>query len=337
MKKIFIFFSVIIILIVAVVGIALLLKNKQHQDKLTEESNKPELELEIIKPERDSLNSYSEFSVISKSKLTLQTTNYTDLRQIEERDGSYYYLLKISNLILGVNQRKVTVVGEGTKAKELEIKINKVGAGLPSGFESIDAVEGTSYIIDPSNPLVVVDKKNRLPEDFEPKDIVNLNKDYGLYTFNDAALNRDAAINLKQMWNDLAKATGEFVTIASGYRSWADQYKLYVTNLGVYGEEETDKMSARPGYSEHQLGVTIDIATKEVGYKLIDSFSNTKVAKWLYENSYKYGFAAAYPTGTTGDENIEFYEPWQFRFIGIDNAKEHKESGKSLNAWLRGR
>ena len=335
MKKIFIVFFVIIILIIAVVGIALFMKNKQRQDKLTEESNKPELELEITKAERDSLNSYSEFSIVSKSKLTLQTTNYTDLRQIEERDAEYYYLLKVSNLVLGGNQRKISLVGEGTKSKEIEVKINKLGAGLPSGFESIDAVEGTSYIINPEDPLVVVDKKHRLPEDFEPQEIVNLNKDYDLYTFNDAMLKRDAAINLKQMWNDLAKATGEFVTIASGYRSWVDQYKLYATNLGVYGEEETDKISARPGYSEHQLGVTVDIATKEVGYKLVDSFAGTKVAKWLYENSYKYGFAAAYPAGTRADETIEFYEPWQFRFIGIDNAREHKESGKSLNSWLR--
>ena len=80
------------------------------------------------------------------------------------------------------------------------------------------------------------------------------------------------------------------------------------------GKKKADIYSARPGYSEHQTGLCTDINTVD------SSFANTKEAKWLADNSYKYGFILRFPKGKEDITGYK-YEPWHYRYVGEETAK----------------
>ena len=146
-------------------------------------------------------------------------------------------------------------------------------------------------------------------------------------------LRKDAADSLKVMNGEAVKATGRNLLIASGYRSFNNQYTTYSGWLKQLGQDEADKVSARPGYSEHQLGTSLDFLDNDNGFQFNKDFANTTTGKWLGENSWKYGFIMSYPPekeGTTGYSA----EPWHFRYIGVDNAKSVHDAGLTLIEWL---
>lgn len=96
----------------------------------------------------------------------------------------------------------------------------------------------------------------------------------------------------------------------------------------------TDKVSARAGHSQHQLGTAVDFSSSEIADGLGGTFSSTKASKWLANNAWKYGFAISYPQGyesTTGYS----YESWHYRYIGKTYAQEMVNSGMILEVYLR--
>ncbi|KND51108.1 MAG: D-alanyl-D-alanine carboxypeptidase [Parcubacteria bacterium C7867-003] len=112
-----------------------------------------------------------------------------------------------------------------------------------------------------------------------------------------------------------ALADGIKIQIASGYRSFGTQADLKSTYKVVYGAGTANKFSADQGYSEHQLGTTLDFTTPEIGGNLV-GFDKTKAYAWLIENGHKYGFTLSYPKNNT----YYIFEPWHFRFVGIPLA-----------------
>jgi D-alanyl-D-alanine carboxypeptidase len=117
-----------------------------------------------------------------------------------------------------------------------------------------------------------------------------------------------------------AKKDGINLVIKSGYRSYATQkstYNYYVSRDGV---AKADTYSARPGHSEHQTGLAMDLNI------INDTFHNTKEAKWLASNCYKYGFILRYPKGKTNETGYK-YESWHFRYVGVDLATKLYNDG----------
>jgi len=126
------------------------------------------------------------------------------------------------------------------------------------------------------------------------------------------------------------KATG--FKIQSGYRSYATQEGLYSRYVKNQGQAAADTYSARPGHSEHQTGLAADINV--VGTStLYESIKNTTEGKWLAANSWKYGFILRYPEGKTPETGY-IYEPWHFRYIGVDAAAAVYKSGLCLEEFL---
>ncbi|MFZ2038727.1 MAG: D-alanyl-D-alanine carboxypeptidase family protein [Minisyncoccia bacterium] len=120
------------------------------------------------------------------------------------------------------------------------------------------------------------------------------------------------------------RASNDDITlkIASAYRSFGEQSSLKDAYLVSYGTG-ANRFSADQGYSEHQLGTTVDIATDSVDTKLVIKFETTPAFKWLTENAYRYGFVLSYPKG-----NIYYqYEPWHWRFVGVELATELHDLG----------
>ncbi len=145
---------------------------------------------------------------------------------------------------------------------------------------------------------------------------------------------------LQQMLADGRKEGLDF-WICSSYRTMKKQTSLYenkVRRLKAEGlsekeaREEAGTVVAYPGTSEHQLGLAVDIVAKD--YQILDEKqANTDEAKWLKENCWKYGFILRYPLDKTEETGIIF-EPWHYRYVGREAAKEIMEQGICLEEYL---
>ncbi len=137
-------------------------------------------------------------------------------------------------------------------------------------------------------------------------------------------LSEDLLRAFSEMKADIQKE-GMDLNIITGYRTFADQRYLYENYKKTSGEKQTDFYSARPGYSEHQLGETIDIGAGGSATAL--NFGMFEESDWVSKNCYKYGFIVRYPED--GEEITGYkYEPWHLRYVGKDLAPNFFRDGK---------
>lgn len=166
------------------------------------------------------------------------------------------------------------------------------------------------------------------------KGILVANKTYNLSKTYGSGLTSST----KNAFNEMqaaAKLDGFDLYIGSGYRSYNTQKNTYNRYVKRDGKAKADTYSARPGHSEHQTGLAIDICARG-GYKCIGSgFDGTAPANWLSDNAYKYGFILRYPKGKTNETGYKF-ESWHFRYVGKDLAKELYNGGNwiTLESYL---
>lgn len=113
--------------------------------------------------------------------------------------------------------------------------------------------------------------------------------------------------------------------VLSGYRSFGEQSILKSTYSMIYGSKAANKFSADQGYSEHQLGSTVDFTTAALGAKFT-TFAQTKAYQWLLDNAYRYGFILSYPKANA----YYTFEPWHWRFVGKNLALFLHENGKNF-------
>ena len=112
-----------------------------------------------------------------------------------------------------------------------------------------------------------------------------------------------------------ATSTGIHLQIISGYRSFGEQTSLKSSYKFTYGAGTANQFSADQGYSEHQLGTTVDFTTTGASATL-NGFEKTKAYEWLINNAHKYGFTLSYPQGNSYYQ----FEPWHWRYVGIELA-----------------
>ncbi len=113
-----------------------------------------------------------------------------------------------------------------------------------------------------------------------------------------------------------AKLDGVTLYVKSGYRSFAEQKSIKTAYSVTYGAGTANAFSAEQGYSEHQLGSTVDLITTGLDGRLTTKFDTTPAYAWLSNNAHRYGFILSYPKGNT----YYIYEPWHWRFVGIKLA-----------------
>jgi len=123
---------------------------------------------------------------------------------------------------------------------------------------------------------------------------------------------------------DEAKEDDVELLVISGYRSFGKQAALKASYRVTYGSG-ANTFSADQGYSEHQLGTTIDFTTRAVGSSFV-GFDETEAFKWLEDNAYKYGFILSYPSGNSYYQ----YEPWHWRFVGKELARDLRKDSKDF-------
>jgi len=177
---------------------------------------------------------------------------------------------------------------------------------------------------------VLVDRSHSLPSDYVPTDLVSL-QDYRVPTLGSEVLRREAAEHLGRLVEGVTKV-GEELVVASAYRSYEEQQLSHDRLMSVFGVG-ADSMSATPGHSQHQLGTAVDFTNGAAGYQVWAPFAQTSAYWWLEHHAWEYGFVLAYPRGKEEQTGYQ-WEPWHYRYVGVEDAKRLEKSNLSLQGFL---
>lgn len=218
------------------------------------------------------------------------------------------------------------------KDSSTTLATNSETSGVYTDSETNKSSNSTYSNVDKTQwNLILVNKWNLLPENHNPS-LTQLK--------NGHAIDERAYPDLQNMMDD-CRAAGLNPLICSSYRTMDKQKKLYKNKVGEYlaqgysqedAEAAAGEVVAVPGTSEHQLGLALDIV--DVANQVLDERQeNTEVQKWLMKNSWKYGFILRYPTDKSDITGIS-YEPWHYRYVGKEAAKEIYEAGICLEEYL---
>lgn len=176
----------------------------------------------------------------------------------------------------------------------------------------------TQKVCPQSNPYhKVVNKTQSLSKDFAPQALSIPNVKFSFSGYHEKKLlESGAAKALEEMFNG-AKQDDITLVAVSGYRSYARQSTLYNNYVARDGQAKADTYSARPGTSEHQSGLAMDLSSASNGYHLNTNFGQTKEGLWVKDNAHKYGFIIRYPKNKEAITGY-IYEPWHIRYVGTD-------------------
>lgn len=177
-------------------------------------------------------------------------------------------------------------------------------------------------IDDPADPLVLVNKYHGLPEVYVPE-LEKLGGRYGV-----GSMVPKAAAAFRAM-ADAAKQDGISLRSVSAYRSYQTQQGLYQHYVSIDGKANAQRYSARPGYSEHQTGLALDINTASISAH----FENTAEYAWLRANGARFGFLLRYPQEKESITGYR-YEPWHYRYVGQAIARTCMDQGLTYEEYL---
>lgn len=179
-------------------------------------------------------------------------------------------------------------------------------------------------LTDPRSVWVIVNKRHPIaPSDFEPA--ITLVRGYQVAT--------PAAAPLAHLMGAADRA-GVPLKIASAFRSFAYQEGVHADLVATIGASAADAISARPGYSEHQTGLAVDLQPLVGTCALQPCFAHTAAARWLDAHAWRYGFIVRY---TRANRGVTGYspEPWHFRYVGRPLARElHRTDVSSLEQFF---
>lgn len=172
-----------------------------------------------------------------------------------------------------------------------------------------------SHISNPQNVsslFILCNKYSQLPSDFLPRGLIDIPSDYHLNDGKVYKLDEEALKSYIEM-SEAAKKDGINLKIISAHRTYAYQAGLYNRYVDKHGKDEADRFSARPGHSEHETGLAIDLN------EISKSFEDTKAFSWLDKNAQLYGYILRYPSGMEHRTGY-LYEPWHYRYVGKETA-----------------
>ena len=179
---------------------------------------------------------------------------------------------------------------------------------------------------------ILVNHEYLLPRDYVPENLVVTDEnENNFHHYKDPSLKpmiRADVLPYFLKMQKVALEAGVHILIDSGYRSYDYQEQVLKKNILEKGDEAYFTV-ALPGASEHQTGLAIDIAYYRDGVYTDAVCDGDKEVEWLKENSYKFGFVLRYPKGKESITHIS-YEPWHYRFVGLELARKLWEQGLTL-------
>ena len=257
--------------------------------------------------------------VITQNKYNENVINYLDLDYFKEENLDRY--IKYDN-----NENKLSSVYDVTVIKDNYSYIDTVtfvNAYLDKDYytHDINLDNEEAKKLD-----VIVNKYYKLSKDYEPDDLTKISSKYS--AGNNQKLRKEAASKFEEMASDALKEKLK-IYAGSTYRSYSYQLGLYNRYVAQDGFDEAETFSARAGYSEHQLGLAIDILNGKWTYLS----EKDKEYDWLINNSYKYGFILRYPRNKEYVTGYVF-EDWHFRYLGIELATKVYNSGLTYDEYV---
>lgn len=191
---------------------------------------------------------------------------------------------------------------------------------LPSDLQSIlDPSDTVPLDTIPSSYTALVNRDYLLPASYIPKDLVEPKVRFSYEIHDDKRKLRKVASKALEKMFHAAEKKKIILYGVSGYRSYERQKSIYNRNVALHGKKATDALSATPGSSEHQTGLTIDVSAASVNCLLTQRLASTKEGKWLAKNAHKYGYIIRYPEGKSKITGYS-YEPWHIRYVGVTVA-----------------
>jgi D-alanyl-D-alanine carboxypeptidase len=205
--------------------------------------------------------------------------------------------------------------GSGAASGTTETPTPRPAPAAPPPPASVDTFDRAARSLDdPTSIWVVVNKLRPLnPQDYEPSDLVEVPVEFT----NEPLLRREASDAVLAMFQAAFEEAGLELASNSAYRSYSAQENVY---------DGDDLTTARPGYSEHQTGLTIDIGPLSGECSLNECFGETPEGIWLRDNSWRFGFILRYPADKHAVTGYQF-EPWHLRYVGVELAAEMRTSG----------
>ena len=185
---------------------------------------------------------------------------------------------------------------------------------------------------DPTDVLILVNKTNRAPA--VPMTLVKPDVTPTEEALGENIYMRPEAASALEALVDGAAQEGITLYATSGYRSYSTQKAIFDRKLEKMTEAQANKSVAKPGYSEHQTGLAMDVegeTTKGTG--LTAAFGDSPEGIWLAENCTDYGFIIRYPEGKSSITGY-VYEPWHIRYVGVEAAKEIRELDVTFEEYI---
>ena len=296
-KKFLIFCTVVLFVIVAIIfGILSLVNNIKYRNTYEYKFLDMGYTLEEEKVFEEKLNN-NELNTILKSKYNSDIDNFVNEK---------YFLFKNLNNYLTYKKDN-----SNKKYSEVVSIIN-----TEANIEWIDEEKDTDTS---KNELMLVNRLYGLKKDYVPTNIIDAPLKY---SYKGIKIDESILEDIVSLISS-GKEVGYTFVISYGYRSYADQEKMYNSYVNSYGQSEADNIVARPGHSEYQTGFAFDLQPYN---KVFDNAFESEEYTWLKENSYKYGFIMRLEqdkeeiTGFTAS-------PWKLRYVGVDAAtKIHNEA-----------
>lgn len=295
-KSFWVLLSVVAIIVVGFVSIKTYLSYIHSNKYLLREKGYTEEQIEKIKDDEKLI------------KLLLEREYNEDLLTITKEK---YFLEK--------NLDKYLEYKKNNSKKEMKDVIAIVNVGADK-----DWYEGAKKTDTSKGILMLVNKFNYLEEDFKVEELVDMSV---MYAFSGRQIDKRVYDAFKSM-SSAARKEGLKVVANSTYRSYEDQEKTYNSIKGSKGLEYADKVAARPGHSEHETGLAIDIST----LKNDIDFEETEEFKWLQEHAHEYGFILRYPKDKEYLTGYD-YESWHYRYVGVDVATKIKNENITFDEY----
>lgn len=173
---------------------------------------------------------------------------------------------------------------------------------------------------------ILVNKHNYLKEDYVPENLKSLSSTYAL---SNMKMVEEAANAFESLSKDASKENYKIIAMST-YRSYEYQVDLYNKYVKSDGKDAADTYSGRPGNSEHQTGLAVDVYNQTETYT---NFEKTKEYNWMQENAYKYGFILRFPKDKENETGYEF-ESWHYRYVGKDIAKYIHKHNITLEEYI---
>lgn len=190
-----------------------------------------------------------------------------------------------------------------------------------------DFYENIKKIEKPNDIIVLVNKNNVLPNNYIPNDLRLINN---RYAYDNKYLREEAAVNFENLSAD-ASLLGYRIIATSAFRDYEYQGKLFNEYASNKGIEYALLCSAKPGHSEHQTGLSVDVEGSNKDY---DEFEKAIEFNWMKENAHKYGFILRYPKGKEHITGFK-YEPWHYRYVGVEHATKIYNKKITLEEYLK--